>query len=41
VVWEFLNPHSAVVQGEERVATVFEMIRLPRSRVAALVSERD
>jgi hypothetical protein len=41
VVWEFLNPHSAVVQGQERVATIFEMVRLPRSRVAALVSERD
>jgi len=38
VVWEFLNPHSAVVQGQQRVATIFEMVRLPRSRVAALGS---
>lgn len=41
VAWEFLNPHSTVVDGQERVATIFEMVRLPRARVAALVSERD
>jgi hypothetical protein len=41
VVWEFLNPYSTVVQGQERVATIFEMVRLPKSSVAALVSERD
>jgi hypothetical protein len=41
VVWEFLNPHSAVVQGQERVATVFEMVRLPRASVAAFLPGRD
>jgi hypothetical protein len=41
VVWEFLNPYSALVRGQERVATIFEMVRLPGSRVAALLTERD
>lgn len=41
VVWEFLNPYSTVVEGQERVATIFEMVRLPGSKVAALLSERD
>jgi arylsulfotransferase ASST len=37
-VWEFLNPHATIVEGEERVATIFDMVRLPASRVAALLS---
>jgi hypothetical protein len=41
VVWEFLNPYSAVLDGEERVATIFEMIRLPRTRVASLLPKPD
>jgi hypothetical protein len=41
VVWEYLNPYSTVVDRNERVATIFEMVRLSRSRVAALLSQRN
>jgi hypothetical protein len=41
VVWEFLNPHSTMVEGQQRVATIFEMVRLPRPSVAALLSGAD
>jgi hypothetical protein len=41
VAWEYLNPHSVVVDGRKRVATVFDMIRVPRSRVAALLSGQE
>jgi hypothetical protein len=41
VVWEYLNPYSTVVDGQERVATIFEMFRVPGSRVEAVLSAAD
>jgi hypothetical protein len=41
VAWEYLNPHSAAVEGQERVATLFDVVRLPKGRVAGLLSGRD
>jgi hypothetical protein len=41
VVWEYLNPHSTVVDGQQRVATVFEMFRVSSSKVAALLTATD
>jgi hypothetical protein len=33
VVWEFLNPHEVVEEGQRRVATLFSLERLARSEV--------
>jgi hypothetical protein len=33
VVWEFLNPHEVVEDGQRRVATLFSLERLARSEV--------
>jgi hypothetical protein len=31
VVWEFVNPHEVTEDGQRRIATLFEVQRLPRS----------
>ena len=41
VVWEYLNPHSTVVDGQDRVATIFEMFRVSSSKVGALLTTTD
>jgi hypothetical protein len=36
VVWEFVNPHEVEADGKKEVATLFELVRFPRSQAPFL-----
>ena len=39
LVWEFRNPHQVIEKGQQRAATLFEVVRVPAARVLWLRPE--
>ena len=40
IVWEFWNPERVTVEGQEYIATLFEVVRLPAGHPLDWLKER-